>query len=127
MSYSEHFKEKELACRCGCGFADAQPELLELAEKVRGFLGCPMHVNSACRCRKHNGAVNGSPNSKHLKGLAMDFHCGDRYSPTAIYNILLSRYIHGELPELGGMGLYNTFVHIDAFHAADGHLRLWRG
>ena len=100
---------------------------LALAEKVRQKLGVPMFVNSACRCRMHNGKVGGSPNSKHLDGLAMDFHCGDRYSPTAIYNILIANYIRGELPELGGMGLYRNFVHIDAFHAEDGHLRLWRG
>lgn len=123
---SEHFSRKELACRCGCGFDDATPELLDLAEKVRSILKEPMIVNSCCRCRKHNGAVGGSPNSKHLSGSAMDFRCRG-LSPTAIYNALLVAYMHGELPELGGIGLYKTFVHIDTYHPADGHLRTWRG
>lgn len=124
---SEHFAPKEVACKCGCGFDDPTPELIELAEKVRKILGVPMHVNSCCRCRSHNGAVGGSPNSKHLTGDAMDFHCWNKLTPIAIYNMILSSYIHGSLPELGGMGLYKNFVHIDTYHAADGHLRLWRG
>ena len=124
---SEHFTPKEVECRCGCGFADPTPELIGLAEKVRKILGVPMHVNSCCRCRSHNGAVGGSPNSKHLTGDAMDFHCWNKLTPIAVYNMILSSYIHGSLPELGGMGLYKNFVHIDTYHAADGHLRLWRG
>ena len=122
-----HFKRRELQCRCGCGFYDPEPEMLLLIEHVRDILGVPMYVHSACRCRRHNGAVGGSPNSKHMSGQALDFDCGQRLSPVAVYNILLSKYIRGELPELGGMGLYKSFVHIDCYHAEDGHLRLWRG
>lgn len=124
---SEHFTPKEVACKCGCGFAEPSPALIELAEKVRSLLQVPMHVNSCCRCRMHNGKSGGSPNSKHLTGDAMDFHCWNKLTPVAIYNIILSTYMHGGLPELGGMGLYSNFVHIDTYHAPDGHLRLWRG
>lgn len=122
-----HFKRRELMCRCGCGLCEPTAEFLELIEHVREILDVPMYVHSACRCRRHNAAVGGSPNSKHMYGMALDFDCGNRLSPVAIYNILLAKYIHGELSELGGMGLYKTFVHIDCYHAEDGHLRLWRG
>ena len=122
-----HFKQRELQCKCGCGLCEPTAEFLELIEHVREILDVPMYVHSAQRCRRHNAAVGGSPNSKHMSGQALDFDCGSRLSPVAIYNILLAKYIHGELPELGGMGLYKTFVHIDCWHAEDGHLRLWRG
>lgn len=122
-----HFKRRELQCKCGCGFCVLTVEFFALIEHVREILDVPMYVHSACRCRRHNAAVGGSPNSKHMSGQALDFDCGNRLSPVAIYNILLAKYIHGELPELGGMGLYKTFVHIDCWHAEDGHLRLWRG
>lgn len=122
-----HFKRRELMCKCDCGFCEPTAEFLELIERVREILDVPMYVHSACRCRRHNAAVGGSPNSKHMYGMALDFDCGNRLSPVAIYNILLAKYIHGELSELGGMGLYKTFVHIDCYHAEDGHLRLWRG
>lgn len=122
-----HFKRRELQCKCGCGLCEPTVEFLELIEHVREILDVPMYVHSACRCRRHNAIVGGSPNSKHMSGQALDFDCGNRLSPVAIYNILLAKYIHGELSELGGMGLYKTFVHIDCYHAEDGHLRLWRG
>lgn len=122
-----HFKRRELQCKCGCGFCEPTAEFLELIEHVREILDVPMYVHSAQRCRRHNAAIGGSPNSKHMTGQALDFDCGNRLSPVAIYNILLAKYIHGELPELGGMGLYKSFVHIDCYHAEDGHLRLWRG
>lgn len=123
---SLHFSRHELVCRCGCGLYIHRPQLIDLAEKVREILKIPMYVNSGTRCVSHNARVDGSPTSKHLQGLAMDFYC-KTLTPTAIYNVILSRYIKGYLPELGGMGIYKTFVHIDAFHAEDGHLRLWRG
>lgn len=123
---SAHFRRAELACRCGCGLYVHRPQLLDLAEKVRSILQTPMIVTSGTRCVSHNARVGGSPTSKHLQGLAMDFYCRT-LSPTAVYNAILSRYIKGYLPELGGMGLYKSFVHIDAYHAEDGHLRLWRG
>ena len=124
---SQHFARHELICRCGCGLYIHRPQLIDLAEKVRCLiLQSPMYVNSGTRCVSHNARVGGSPTSKHLQGLAMDFYC-KTLSPTAIYNAIIAYYIQGRLPELGGMGLYKTFVHIDAFHAEDGHLRLWRG
>lgn len=123
---SQHFARHELVCKCGCGLYIHRPPLLDLAEKVRCMiLKTPMYVNSGTRCVSHNARSGGSPTSKHLQGLAMDFYCKS-LSPTAIYNAIIAYYIQGRLPELGGMGLYKTFVHIDAYHAEDGHLRLWR-
>ena len=44
------------------------------------------------------------------------------------YALIEAAWERGELPELGGIGLYvkKNFIHIDTHHAADGHLRKWR-
>ncbi|MGI6076445.1 MAG: YcbK family protein [Pyramidobacter sp.] len=121
---SHHFSRDECVCRDECGFDTPDPKLLELAEAVRGILKEPMIVHSVCRCKAHNMAVNGSPTSKHLKGQAMDFHVSG-LSPVAVYNAVVKAWHDGRLPELGGVGLYDWGVHIDVYHAADGHLRVW--
>ena len=71
---SVHFRRAEQACRCGCGLYVHRPQLLDLAEKVRSILQTPMIVTSGTRCVSHNTRVGGSPTSKHLQGLAMDFY-----------------------------------------------------
>ena len=121
---SAHFRRAELACRCGCGLLNVSPTLLQLAEKVRAILQTPMIVTSGTRCVSHNASVGGSPTSKHLQGLAMDFYCRT-LSPTAVYNAVVKAWHDGKLPELGGVGLYDWGVHIDIAKAPDGHLRTW--
>lgn len=120
---SPHFSLDECKCPC-CGLLNVSPRLLDLAEKVRSILQTPMIVTSGTRCVSHNARVGGSPTSKHLQGLAMDFYCRT-LSPTAVYNAVVKAWHDGKLPELGGVGLYDWGVHIDVHHAQDGHLRRW--
>lgn len=81
-------------------------EFLELLDKLRMKVGRAFIVNSGYRTKSHNKAVGGSPNSSHLKGLAVDIHCPDsqfRYS------------VIKEAIKLGidRIGIYKTFIHID--------------
>ena len=70
---SAHFSKKEFACRCGCGKCDPVPELVTKLEKFRELCGNqPLHINSVCRCEKHNAKVGGSPKSQHKLGHAAD-------------------------------------------------------
>lgn len=74
----KYFTKGEFKCHCGgkyCnGFqAEPQEKLVRAADKVREHFGAPATVSSGCRCTRHNSAVGGVSNSRHLSGKAMDF------------------------------------------------------
>lgn len=72
----QFFSPEEPYIRCPCGkCAGALPteKLMRLAEKIRCLAGVPMVPTSTVRCARHNAAVGGVPNSRHLTGQAMDF------------------------------------------------------
>ena len=121
-----HFMLHEFACPC-CGEARADPQLLQLLEKIRRLVDSPITVTSGYRCPKHNAEVpRAASGSKHTLGLAADIR-QSKYSNGFFHTMIRRAWANGELPELGGLGLYETFVHVDVFHASDGHLREWRG
>jgi uncharacterized protein YcbK (DUF882 family) len=104
---SPHFKRKEFACKCGCGFSLPDAELLSVLEDVREHFGKPVNINSACRCPDHNKAVGGAPNSAHVQGIAADIDVKD-VSPADVQQYVLNKY-----QDRYGIGTYNTFTHID--------------
>jgi len=44
-------------------------------------------------------------------------------TPAAFYAALVGAHV----PQLGGIGLYQTFVHVDARARTHGHLARWHG
>ena len=115
MMISDHFSSKEFACKCGCGFSRVDPELLEVLEKIRSRIGDnPIFINSACRCEEHNGNVGGSPKSQHVEGKAADIR-----SNHASVDVL-SFHANDILGSKGGVGIYDTFCHVDV---RDGYWR----
>lgn len=110
--YSPHFSRRELACRCGCVTpAAVQANLVKLAaqlEELRKLTGGPLHVNCAYRCKKHNAAVGGVPNSQHLVGIAADVS-HKTLAPKAVADLA------ERVPDFhnGGIGRYPGFTHID--------------
>ena len=133
MNLTAHFADYELRCKChrhkDKQLCNVSPRLLSLAERVRDILKTPLVVTSCCRCPEHNKDSGGSPNSKHictptLPARAMDIKPRNMSSLTA-YNAIMKAYQSGRIDELGGIGLYDSFIHIDIFKAADGHLRTW--
>ena len=72
-----HVQVWEIACRCGCGFGthfgDIDETVIADFEEIRARCGGEsITINSGCRCRKHNEAIGGSPNSAHVEGKALD-------------------------------------------------------
>ena len=135
VKLSPHFADYELKCKCSRHkdkpLCNVSPRLLMLAEKVRELLKTPMIVTSCCRCAAHNADpdVKGSPTSKHIcdektPARAMDFRPKD--TPLIVaYNAIVKAWRDGRLTELGGIGIYDRWIHINTAKAADGHLRQW--
>ena len=92
----------------GSGMLEMNPTLLVVLDKIRKDYGKPIRINSAYRTRLHNESVGGVNNSQHRKGNAVDIHIetqgdGDR----------LERLFNIHFPNRGGIGRYNTFIHLD--------------
>lgn len=104
---AKHFNRVEFACRCGCGFDTVDAELLKVLETLRDAVNQSVHITSGCRCLKYNRRVGSRDTSQHTLGRAADIQIlGLR--PSDIFARLNEAY-----PGQYGLGLYNTFVHID--------------
>lgn len=104
---SKHFKDKELRCHCGCGVNNVSADLLKPLEALREWLGVPIHLNSAYRCKRHNDSLkHSSPTSSHLKGLAVDIRCTD---DTQRFDIITAALPIG----FTRIGVGKDFVHLD--------------
>ncbi|RLB61039.1 MAG: hypothetical protein DRG80_04545 [Deltaproteobacteria bacterium] len=66
-----HVPDKLLACPC-CGKQNATPQIITLFHTITTTWHRKITITSVCRCKNHNQAVGGTPNSRHIKGLALD-------------------------------------------------------
>ena len=103
-----HFKRREFACKCGCGFDAVDAELLSVLEQLRTALGNrAVSITSACRCDNHNRKVGGARNSVHKLGKAADIKV------TGITPAKVADYLERTYPGRYGIGRYRSFTHID--------------
>lgn len=110
---SEHFTAREFACRCGCGSDIVSNKLILVLEGIRARLGgVPVQVVSGRRCPEWNRYVGGAKRSQHLVGNAADIRMKDL---TPVQVARAARAVLDELvgPDRGGVGIYNTFTHVD--------------
>ena len=91
----------------GSGQEYMDPNFVDALDIIRDEYGKPMKVNSAYRTDQHNEAVGGVKNSQHREGLAADIHISSQEEGDAL-EALAKKHI------VGGIGRYNTFIHIDA-------------
>ena len=110
---TKHFKVAEFACKCGCGFNIIDQRVIDMAEIIREAIGCPVHVNSGCRCEKRNVASGGVQGSFHTKGLAADLSC--TIGAKKLFAVVADLKARWKLPDLDYAILYiqKDFVHID--------------
>lgn len=104
---SKDFSRWEFACKCGCGFDDVSPELIEVLQALRDWWQRPIKINSACRCVEYNESVGGSEKSQHLLGTAADIVI-QGVPAESVQRTLLLRY-----KDKYGIGSYDSFTHID--------------
>ncbi|NLJ34249.1 MAG: DUF882 domain-containing protein [Firmicutes bacterium] len=101
---SDNFRLREFQCAC-CGQVKLHPYLVQRLQALRERLGRPVLINSGYRCKKHNAAVGGAPQSLHLEGMAADIR---------VAGIAASKLGHlSEALGFTGIGIYPGFVHVD--------------
>jgi len=114
MKLTENFNLSELECKCGCSMPDfVKKNIIELAENLqvlRDTVG-RLDLTNAYRCKEHNADVGGAVNSQHLKGKAADVK-SSTMSPSEIA-VIVDDLMKSEKFKLGGVGIYNTFTHVD--------------
>lgn len=106
---STNFNSNEFDCKgkgC-CKTTKIDTKLVEYLQKIRTHFGKAVTINSAYRCPVHNAATkNAAKNSRHTKGEAADIVVsGVKPAEVAKY---------AESIGVKGIGLYDTFVHIDS-------------
>lgn len=112
---TKHFKVREFACKCGCGFGlkegDVDQRLIDMCETIRRELGTAVNVNSGCRCPKHNAKVGGVKGSKHMLGKAADLSCS--LGAVKMFETVKRLHAEGKLPDLDYCKRYKSWIHID--------------
>ena len=116
MRIPEYFKDKELACRCGCSLMPPVESVYKLYA-LRLLWGKPMIINSAIRCATHNNRVGGAAGSTHLPPADRN-HVSRDWGGCA-FDIRVSEADRRPMEALAvqcgfrGIGEGKTFIHID--------------
>lgn len=104
---STNFRVREFACCDGSDPIFVDSELVTILQKIRTHFGKAVTVTSAYRTPPHNKSVGGTAYSQHLYGKAADIKVSG-VSPKTV-----AAYAEKLLPNKGGIGIYDTFTHID--------------
>ena len=105
---STHFQLHEFACTDGSKPVFLSQALVDILEAIRVHFGRPVTVTSGYRTVSYNaGLKNSSKKSQHCNGLAADIKV-EGHTPKEVYD-----YACSLLGDHGGVGIYNTFVHVD--------------
>ena len=119
-----NFTRDEFACGCGCGFDDIDPLLVSTLQRLRDEVQRPVVVNSGCRCRSHNAAVKGAPQSQHMQGKAADIKI-DGMTSREIFDTLRRLYLDGELYVGYVYAINGRSVHVDVRAPQSQVVRRW--
>jgi uncharacterized protein YcbK (DUF882 family) len=132
MMTFRNFSPEEMACHDDTPYPEEWYEsrlwpLFSTAQTLRDAVGRPVSIISGYRSPAWNAKVGGVDHSQHPQGRAMDIRVA-AMTPKQVHAKLLELYAGGKLPNLGGLGLYLTFVHLDVRpRKADGSLARWNG
>ena len=104
---SPHFRVREFACRDGSDTVKIDDALVELLEQIRAAAGGAVTINSGYRTAAYNARVGGARYSQHLLGRAADIQV--RGASPLLVGQIAEYYLGGH----GGIGVYQTFTHVD--------------
>ena len=112
---TKNFSRSEVACKgkdCCEHTAAVSPQIMQVAQKVRDFMGERIDISSGFRCRRHNASLpQSSPTSFHCTGQALDLRVPKGYGKKK----KMLAFIRS-LPEVTGIGIGRAYIHVD-----DGH------
>ncbi len=104
---SGNFKVSEFACRDGSDAVLVAPRLVMVLQTIRDHFGAAVTINSGYRTPQYNAKVGGVAHSQHCYGTAADIVVRGK-TPAAV-----AAYARQLMPDWGGVGIYDTFTHID--------------
>lgn len=108
---SRNFSRDEWQCKCGnCDPPTVDAELVKvLQEDISDHFKRPVVItpNGGHRCKDWNKRCGGVSTSQHILGKAADFNVKG-VSPITVYTYLIKKH-----PERYGVGVYDSFVHLD--------------
>lgn len=104
---SDHFKVNEFACKDGTDTVFISPALVTTLEQIRKHFDVPVIINSGYRTEAYNKKVGGAAYSQHKYGTAADIVVKG-VTPAEV-----AKYAETILVGMGGIGIYNSFTHID--------------
>lgn len=105
------FDSKDLACPC-CGVMLMDSKFISKATTVQFGMQEDFKINSAYRCEKHNAAVGGAPDSRHVQGIAMDIECEKGPKRWLLIKLAMQN-------GMNGIGVGRTFIHLDGRPASE--------
>lgn len=105
IKLTKNFYLSEFECHDGSHLVKLEKRLLLLLQNLRDLLNIPIIILSGFRTIEHNNSIGGSPNSQHLHGKAADIQV-ENITPEELY-------IHAIQIGFDGIGLYETFIHVD--------------
>ena len=107
----ENFQPKELSCS-HCGELYINSDLMDLLQEARKVLG-PLSITSGYRCSFHNSATSKTgPGGPHTTGRAVDISVKDSQHRKQLIDYFA--------PEVTGLGIAKSFIHIDLLYEEDG-------
>lgn len=104
---STNFRVREFACADGSDPIFIDTELVNTLQKIRKHFNKAVTITSAYRTPTRNKTVGGTAYSQHLYGMAADIKVSG-VSPRKV-----AEYAETLLPNSGGIGIYDTFTHVD--------------
>ena len=108
---STNFTVKEFACKDGSDAVLVAPRLVMVLQSIRSRFGAAVTINSGYRTPQYNAKVGGVAHSQHCYGTAADISVQGK-TPAAV-----AAYARELMPDWGGVGIYETFTHIDVREA----------
>lgn len=116
---SKDFDAIEFRCPCNglaCDGGKMDAVFMTTLQNIRDICGFPFHINSGFRCKAHNAAIGGEPDSQHLLGRAADLAVTD----SALRFVIMQTALR--TPAIRGIGIAKTYLHLDD---RSGNMAMW--